>query len=149
MSGLADIYTRLGRFDEAMQLLKKCLKNQNNQEDQKTTLFSIGKLCQILDDKQTAIETYKKCLAIYPNDPTANHMLAAMTGEMVPDKPDKIYIKELFDRFSFSFDKVLENLEYKAPQHIQKVIEDLYQDTIPHSMIVIDAGCGTGLCGNF
>jgi len=149
MTALADMYTKLGRFEESMELFKVCLKNQNGQEDQKSTLFSIAKLCQILDDKKTAIETYKKCLTIYPNDPTATHMLAAMTGEMVPDKPNETYIKELFDRFSVSFDKVLENLDYKAPQHIQTIIEDLYQNKKPHSMTILDAGCGTGLCGHF
>ena len=72
-----------------MHILQECLKYEDDQDDQKSTFLSIGKLCQLLDDKQSAIESYEKCLAIFPNEPTATHMLAAVTGDMVPAKPDE------------------------------------------------------------
>ncbi|WP_299873929.1 tetratricopeptide repeat protein [uncultured Cocleimonas sp.] len=149
ISSLADMYVKLGHFEQAMKLLQERLKHVDNHTDQKSSLLSIGRLCLLLNDKKNAIVTYEKCLSIYPNDPMATHMLAAMTGEKVPVKPDEQYVKDLFDGFSLTFDNVLEQLDYKAPQHIQTIIDEIYKETEPHSMRIMDAGCGTGLCGNF
>jgi predicted TPR repeat methyltransferase len=75
--------------------------------------------------------------------------MAAATGVEVPEKPDERYVKDMFDRFAESFDKVLTNLEYNAPQQIQSIVEDLHQHTDPQTLSIVDAGCGTGLCGHY
>lgn len=52
----------------------------------------------------------------------------------------------MFDRFSDFFDKSLENLEYRAPHLIVEAVSAA--GIQPHAAIdCLDAGCGTGLCG--
>ncbi|NND92110.1 MAG: tetratricopeptide repeat protein [Granulosicoccus sp.] len=149
LSALANMYTRLGHFEPALYLLKTNLGFEMSQQDQKSTLLAIGRLCLLLDNQEDAMETYTKWLTLYPGDPTATHMLAAITGENIPEKPDERYVKDLFDSFAATFDNVLDNLEYQAPQHIQTICESLFQQSDPGSLTILDAGCGTGLCGYF
>lgn len=149
LMALADMYTTLGHLEPALQVLQSCLNSELSTEEQKSTLISMARLCQSLDNQDAAIDIYQKWLAAYPNDPTATHLLAAATGVEVPEKPDERYVKDMFDRFAESFDKVLTNLEYNAPQQIQAIVEDLHQHTEPHSLNIVDAGCGTGLCGHY
>lgn len=149
LTSLSDMYTQLGHFKPALKLLQSCINNALSTEEQKSMLASMARLCQMLDDQDSAIDIYRKLLAADPNDHTATHLLAAATGVEVPEKPDERYVKEMFDRFAGSFDNVLNNLEYNAPQQIQAIVEDLHQHTEPHTLSIVDAGCGTGLCGHY
>jgi predicted TPR repeat methyltransferase len=54
----------------------------------------------------------------------------------------------VFDGFASSFDQVLDQLAYRAPG----VIAELLSQVLPPadaSLVVADAGCGTGLCAEF
>ena len=146
---LADMYIKLGLFEPALKLLRFSLNSELTKDEQKSTLTLMATLYRMLDNQEAAIDIYQKWLVIYPNDPTATHMLAAATGVKVPEKPDELYVKYMFDSFAGSFDKVLTNLEYNAPQQIQAIVENLHQHTEPKTLRIVDAGCGTGLCGHY
>lgn len=66
----------------------------------------------------------------------------------MPDRASNAYIEAEFDTFAASFEQVLnEGLHYRAPQ----LCADLLAEVLPaperlHDML--DAGCGTGLCGH-
>lgn len=80
----------------------------------------------------------------FPNNPVAQHMAAAAMGESVPSRADDTYVRETFDRFSGDFEKVLGNLEYRAPQLLEVKLKGLLGER--GGLTVLDAGCGTGLC---
>lgn len=64
----------------------------------------------------------------------------------MPRAPDD-FIKRQFDRFAGSFDQVLANLDYRVPELIR---QRLKQHKLPSAELeILDAGCGTGLCGPF
>jgi predicted TPR repeat methyltransferase len=93
-----------------------------------------------------AASVYQHWLALEPDSSIATHMLAACTGEGVPERASDAFVARTFDAFAGSFDKVLHRLEYRAPE---LVVAELATD-IPAadgSLDVLDAGCGTGLCG--
>jgi len=93
-----------------------------------------------------AANVYRQWLIAEPASPVARHMLAAMTGEDVPERAGDHYLKELFDRFSMSFDQSLAALGYRAPELLVSALGE-YVPT-DGRLDVLDAGCGTGLCGN-
>lgn len=94
-----------------------------------------------------AAKVFSEWLAAEPGNPVASHMLAACSGENVPDRASDAYIRTTFDGFASSFDDVLlHQLEYRVPQLILEVLEPLLREGEPPSDI-LDAGCGTGLCG--
>jgi predicted TPR repeat methyltransferase len=81
-----------------------------------------------------------------PADPRSAHMLAALTGENVPERASSGYVRTVFDRFAESFDEKLRSLDYRAPQLVTAAVEAAL-GAGRGDLDVLDAGCGTGLCG--
>jgi predicted TPR repeat methyltransferase len=96
-----------------------------------------------LGDRDRAIAVFEEWLAEEPGDPIATHMLAACSGRGVPPRASDGFIERTFDGFAASFDSKLAKLSYRAPALVARMI-DLEPSK---SLDVLDAGCGTGLCG--
>jgi predicted TPR repeat methyltransferase len=106
----------------------------------------LGMLLYRLERFDEARRLYQEWLAQEPGHPTARHMAAAMSGEGAEPRASDEYVKKLFDGFASFFDSTLEALSYRAPQLL---VSALGEFTGMHSadLDVLDAGCGTGLCG--
>jgi predicted TPR repeat methyltransferase len=100
------------------------------------TLGEVGKAAKILEE----------WLEEEPDNPIAQHMLASCTGRDVPDRASNAFIEATFDSFAASFESKLERLSYRAPALIGAMLEDFGVER-SHHLDVLDAGCGTGLCG--
>jgi predicted TPR repeat methyltransferase len=81
-----------------------------------------------------------------PDDPYPAHHLAALTGLAVPARAGDAYVTRLFDNFATSFDAKLADLSYQAPQHVADALRRRSGVASP-VLDMLDAGCGTGLCG--
>jgi predicted TPR repeat methyltransferase len=98
-----------------------------------------------LGEVDLAVEIFEKWLEEDPDDPVARHMLAACSGRNVPPRASDAFIERSFDSFAASFDSKLAKLSYRAPA---LVAEMLKRSAVARSSLdVLDAGCGTGLCG--
>ncbi|MET0331152.1 MAG: tetratricopeptide repeat protein [Dyella sp.] len=107
-------------------------------EDLGVTLYALGH-----SDEAAAV--YRDWAARDPDDPIPRHMLAACGGAEAPPRAEDAYVRDLFDRFAGNFDEqLLKNLGYRAPQVL---IEALGAAAEGEALDVLDAGCGTGLCG--
>ena len=99
-----------------------------------------------LGEPEKAVAIFEKWLAEEPDSPVARHMLAACSGKGVPSRAADAYVEKIFDDFAKSFDTKLAQLMYQAPQ----IVEALLAEVVPgpaKDLVVLDAGCGTGLCG--
>ncbi len=56
------------------------------------------------------------------------------------------YVRQSFDTFAASFESKLAKLAYRAPALVSAMLDDAGLDA-SRSLDVLDAGCGTGLCG--
>ena len=105
-----------------------------------TTYYAMGRI-------EDAGEVYRQWLEQEPDHPTARHMYAACTGKGVPERAADDYVEQAFDHFAASFESVLnERLGYQAPQ----LCGDMLRRHLPapqRQFVMLDAGCGTGLCG--
>lgn len=89
-------------------------------------------------------------LALKPGDPAAKHLRAAITGADVPSRAADAYVQQVFDELAAGFDDLLLGvLDYAAPQLVTRSAHHAVRlrgiDT--EALDVLDAGCGTGLCG--
>ena len=101
------------------------------------TLGEVGEAVRILEE----------WLDEEPRDPIARHMLAACTGRDVPARASNGFVESTFDSFAASFESKLEKLSYRAPALVAAMLEGA--DLEPSKRLdVLDAGCGTGLCGS-
>jgi predicted TPR repeat methyltransferase len=81
-----------------------------------------------------------------PDDPIARHTLAACSGRDVPRRASDAYIEKTFDSFAATFDAKLAQLSYRAPALVAAMLEEAGVSA-SRTLDVLDAGCGTGLCG--
>lgn len=110
-------------------------------------LDALGVTLYMLGRHGEAVGAYRDWLAREPHNPVPRHMLAACGGVAAPPRADDAYVREVFDRFADSFDEqLLKNLDYRAPQVLVDALAAVLGPPA-HALDVLDAGCGTGLCG--
>ena len=63
-----------------------------------------------------------------------------------PARASDAYLVRTFDDFADTFDSVLGRLEYRAPQRVCGALLAMLGEA-GDQLRVLDAGCGTGLCG--
>jgi predicted TPR repeat methyltransferase len=100
----------------------------------------------LIGEPEKAVEIIRTWLAQDPDNPLARHLLAACSGQDIPARASDACVERLFDEFARTFDAKLAKLHYRAPQLTVDVLSDLLP-LRDKSLHVVDAGCGTGLCG--
>lgn len=100
----------------------------------------------MLGENDQAIQTLLEWKALEPDNPEIDHHLAACGGVDVPARAPDHYVQRVFDDFAASFDHRLKELGYRAPQLMADALRQV-QALLPAEPVVLDAGCGTGLCG--
>lgn len=95
---------------------------------------------------EEAAQVYRLWLREEPANPIAQHMLAACTGQDVPEQAANAYVETHFDQYANTFEtKLVDSLSYRIPEKAGQALKNL---AIPAGTLnVLDAGCGTGLCG--
>ena len=114
--------------------------------DQAGSKIMLGIALMTLGRKEEAVAHFKKWLQEEPDNPEARHLLAACSGKAVPGRAPDAYVKSLFDRFAENFEESLSGLEYKAPQLVVEALSKVCSRPAG-DLSILDAGCGTGLCG--
>ena len=99
-----------------------------------------------LGEVDKAVGVFEEWLNEEPANPIALHMLAACSGRDVPPRASDAYVEETFDSFAASFDSKLAQLSYRAPALVAQMLTESDAEA-SRSLDVLDAGCGTGLCG--
>lgn len=89
---------------------------------------------------------FARWLAVDPCNARARHLRASLLGVGVPDRCTEGYLRSEFDSFSDSFDAVLAGLSYQAPHLVADALTRA-QPSAKSALDILDAGCGTGLCG--
>ena len=93
-----------------------------------------------------AVQVLQEWLEEEPGNPVALHMLAACSGCDVPSRASDQFVELTFDGFAASFESKLQQLSYRAPMLIAAQLAESGIGALGR-LDVLDAGCGTGLCG--
>jgi predicted TPR repeat methyltransferase len=99
-----------------------------------------------LGEVDKAVGIFEEWLEEEPDHPIARHMLAACSGRDVPPRASDAFVEETFDSFAASFDAKLAKLLYRAPALVEAMLAESHLGS-SETLDVLDAGCGTGLCG--
>jgi predicted TPR repeat methyltransferase len=145
-----DAYTNLGillnglkRTEEAAACYSRVVTLQPKHREARKLLALAHATLGEIDD---AVAIYKEWLEEEPGDPVALHMMAACTGQRVPQRASDAFVEATFDSFASSFEAKLERLSYRAPALVGAMLNRSGIEPRQH-LEVLDAGCGTGLCG--
>ena len=122
------------------------------------TYDALAMLLYQLGRTEEAAGIYSAWVARQPDSAKARHMAAATSQQNVPARAADDYVRELFDSSAKSFDADLAKLNYRAPELVAFAVarEAVERRTSAGVALapatkslgaVLDAGCGTGLCG--
>ena len=100
----------------------------------------------ILGQPAEAVSVCEEWLQLEPDDPVARHTLAAVSGRDVPARASDGFVEMTFDGFAISFETQLAKLHYQAPALVATALAATGL-AAARALDVLDAGCGTGLCG--
>lgn len=148
--GLAEAHFNLGKalhaqgqYEAAIAAYRETLRQQPAYA---MAYKSLGLLLYKLNRGEEATALFQDWLAREPTNPVARHLLAAHSGRDAPERAADGYVQNLFDGMADGFDDHLHRLEYRAPELIAQMVVAVAGQ--PNgSLSVLDAGCGTGLCG--
>ncbi|MFZ4700607.1 MAG: tetratricopeptide repeat protein [Candidatus Methylumidiphilus sp.] len=141
---LGNAYRKQGDLKKSAEACRQSIALQPYQADAYKSLWRTLYLARDFDE---AAKVLKQWLEYDPDNAIAKHTYAAhMGGEWVPERASDDYVQQTFDNFAGSFDQVLERLDYRAPSLVARAVGDIHANPA-NELIVLDAGCGTGLCG--
>lgn len=140
---LANHYMRAGQLSEAVQ---HCVDGLIVTPRSNAMRRILGLAYSMMGRRNEAIAVYRGWLEAEPGNPVPEFHLAACLGEAVPDRAPDQYVTRVFDTFARTFDAKLAELGYKAPQFVAESVAR-HLPGPARTLDVLDAGCGTGLCG--
>ena len=138
--GLAKAYQCEQRLEDAIVVLQRALACEHCSHDIHRQLVAAYRRAGRIAEAADAAAQWQ---ALEPDNPTAQHMLAALGRELAPDRAPDAYVAQVFDQFAENFNSELAALGYRAPELVGNVVVRAKT----RDAIVLDAGCGTGLCG--
>lgn len=98
-------------------------------------------------EEERAGRMYRWGLALQPGDPELRHLAAALGGDPSEERASAAYVAQHFDGFADTFeDTLVGRLGYRGHEFVVEAL----RDALPAGatgLDVLDAGCGTGLCG--
>lgn len=142
---LGNVYKNLGRLDDAENAYRRAIELSPDNANAYQNLCAT--LCAT-DNLGKARAVLREWLCYDPDNAIAHHLMAACSGEGVPARAPDVYVQTLFDNMAASFDDRLGDLDYQAPDLVANAVAQAFP--LPDKQLdVLDAGCGTGLCGPF
>jgi predicted TPR repeat methyltransferase len=134
-----------GDYEIALQLYQDILASDKQES---TAIWGIAECFHSLGEISLAITWYHRFLELEPDEPEALHMLSALGEGRTPVRASDAYLKAHFDRFAEDFDsQLIGELDYRVPELLTATLE-AHLGPASASLKILDAGCGTGLCGS-
>lgn len=140
---MGNLLSRQGRVTEAVaHYAQAIVLNPDHPDCRKMLGIALSCLGRI----EEAADVFRQWSEKDPHNPVARHLLAACSGKQVPARAPDAYVRKVFDNFAGHFEARLQRLDYHAPR---LVAESIARGIDPPGgdLEVLDAGCGTGLCG--
>lgn len=138
---LAALMQRLHRHDDALALAEQAVAAHPANP---AARLRLANALNALARPEEAIEAYRGARDCGADATLCSYMLAALGAEAAPAAAPASYVQALFDQYAPHFDQHLEQvLGYRTPQ----ALTDALRPYLKEGSSILDAGCGTGLCG--
>jgi len=140
---LASLRYRQGEYGQAYQLWEVAARLLDDPMD---CLENLAMVRRRLGQTEEERQCWQRAAKQNPANPIVAHMLAAVGLKKTPPRAEEDYLRYLFDRFAPYFDEVLHTLDYRVPDIVEACLREIHGPPAP-KLRILDAGCGTGLCG--
>ena len=141
---LGNAYKQRGRYIDALASFERALsitpERPESQLNLCSSLYELDLSC-----KGAGATHALRLLESYTASPLLKRGLAGLVGAHSTDHLDLDYARAVFDDFSRSFDQTLGALRYSPRALAEALAIDQSRGC---ALDILDAGCGTGLCGS-
>ena len=142
-NSLSRLYQQTQDYDRAFAYGWKAVELSHGDKNQH---INFGYLLYEIDSPEK--QKYARLwLEKYGADSVVNHMGNAILHNNKITRAEPEYVREIFDAFAEDFESVLASLDYRVPELMTEEIAQIYDTSKQDSLRILDAGCGTGLCG--
>lgn len=142
---LGVLFLMKDRLQDAISYFNKAIEIN---PDDVATQINLGNVYLKKNNPARAMIYYEKANVLKPNDPEILHILSALQQKEIPDIAPAEYVTHLFDQYAPYYDLHLTKaLKYNSPEKILQTIQVEYPDFTDSKWVILDLGCGTGLCG--
>jgi predicted TPR repeat methyltransferase len=139
---MGKILVRRQRIDEALVYVQRAV--QLNPKNAGAYAF-LGTVLARAGRKEEAMAAFREGIRLDPNAQAWKFRMSALSGDGKTKTAPMDYVRGLFDEYAPTFEKhLVEKLHYRAPEQILEAVKRATQRA---DLDVLDAGCGTGLCG--
>lgn len=139
---LASLYFQTDRLAECV---AHSLQSHGLDRNHVQTRMMITRVLLRQGEHARAVANLREWATEAPDNAEARHHLAALGGLPTPSRAPDDYVSQHFDRIADAFDQHLDKLGYDGPRQVAAALAALPRG-LPADAVVIDAGCGTGLC---
>lgn len=136
-------------LDDAMDRYRRSLGAGEGLSEKELLQFAFGQLSGF-GHTQAAKRVGKKYVELAPESKTVQYLMHAIEGDASLGRSPADYVAEYFDSFASGFDdKLVRVLGYDVPGKLVDAIRQVREGEPQGEAFakVLDAGCGTGLCG--
>lgn len=146
---LSQTYQKKGMWKEALENGWLAVEKSNGSDDQHINFGYLLYEAE-LEKMDSLIKHYAKIWQQkYPENQIVSHTSGAVLNNASVTAANPGYVRNIFDVFAPDFEQVLNGLEYRAPELIAGFLKEIYESKNYPKLRILDAGCGTGLCGKF
>jgi predicted TPR repeat methyltransferase len=143
-NNFANLLQRRGRAAEALEHYEAAIAASPGHaaahSNYGTALYALHRA----GDAARASDKARAWALAHPDNATARHVAAALTGAQADARAPDDYVRSAFDMFAPSFEATLAKLDYRAPQALDALLARAMPLAAPLGA-ALDAGCGTGL----
>lgn len=146
--GDAAAYPRLERFLTARGRIPDVVRLYAEHvlaSPQRRHVSELGRAAVRLGRMADGAAYFQRWLDEDPGNPVATHLLMAARGEL-PERAGDDYVAVAFDNYAERFDDHIASLDYRGPALIASALARACGPARA-ALDIVDAGCGTGLCG--
>ena len=148
-NSISQAYQQLKKYDSALDMGWRAVNISKGENSQQINfgylLYEIAIESPYADVKSYA----RKWADKYPENPIVKHMSNAILSAENISRSDGAFVREIFDVFAEDFESVLQGLDYSVPSMMANDLALLFGSVKLKKMKILDAGCGTGLCGKY
>lgn len=148
-NSLSRAYQQIGEYSKALAAGWQAVVLSEGEDSQQINFGYLLYETALENNSEENISYARRWLEKYPENQIAKHMANAVISEDKIDRANDHYLQNIFDVFAPDFERVLASLDYQTPQQINNVLAQIYGEDSNPKLKVLDAGCGTGLCGAY
>ncbi len=145
LCNLGNALRRSGDIDGAITTYQKAIAAK---PDYVTAFQGLARSYMEMGRQQEAVAVFDEWLKEDPDDPVISYLRSACLGSGAPDRAPDEFVLQVFDEMADTFDSHLAKLDYHAPALVDAALAGVMPSP-SGTLDILDAGCGTGLCGSF